>query len=134
MLGLSFHPYILHPDIAPFSLHVATSDCDEPILLDSRPGNNAEWTQVSCGGDYTSALTKKGELYTWGSHRSGQLGNEETRERGHDEDSVLSRTFPTKVDSLYETVIIKVVCGEYHMAAIKWHGHNKITRSTDLFF
>ena len=83
-------------------------DRNEPTLLDACPHENLVWTQLHCGGYYTAALTKNGDVYTWGENNYGQLGHGDQ----------IFREIPTKVVSLNGLIIIKVVCGAYHTAAL----------------
>ena len=78
-------------------------------LLPRGADDNAEWTQLYSGRHHRAALTKKGELYTWGLNYSGQLGHGDK----------MSRDIPTKVVlGLDGFVIIKIFCGAKHMAAL----------------
>ena len=46
----------------------------------------ANWKQVSCGGETTSAIKTDGTLWTWGLNSSGQLGvNDLTTNRRSEE-------------------------------------------------
>ena len=47
----------------------------EPAPLDTCTDDNLEWTQIVCGFRYAAALTIKGEVFTWGYNRGGQLGH-----------------------------------------------------------
>ncbi|XP_026504212.1 RCC1 domain-containing protein 1 [Terrapene carolina triunguis] len=47
-----------------------------PALLDLPAGS--EVSKVSCGSRHTAAVTRTGELYTWGWGKYGQLGHNET--------------------------------------------------------
>ena len=69
-----------------------------------------EWTQIVGGHCHTVALTKEGEVFTWGtSNHYGQLGHGDYD--GH-------RLIPTKVESLDGLVIVKIACGGDHTIAI----------------
>ena len=85
-------------------------DRSNHTLLDtSRLDENQEWTQIDCGIHHTAALTKKGEVFTWGADNYyGQLG----------QGFIHSRGIATKVVALDGLVIIKVSCSEYHKAAL----------------
>ena len=91
-----------------FQFKSTTRNCFEPTLLDSCPNDNPEWTQIVCGRHHTAALTKAGDLYTWGRNCCGQLGHGDME----------SRVIPTKVMSLDGIFIIKVICDQREMAAI----------------
>ena len=56
-----------------------------------------EWTQIVGGDCHTVALTKEGEVFTWGYNH---------------------RHIPTKVESLDGLVIVKIACGYNHAVAI----------------
>jgi alpha-tubulin suppressor-like RCC1 family protein len=96
-------------------------------LFDTCPDDTTEWTQIECGTENTAALTKKGEVYTWGKNRYGQLGHGDK----------ISRHIPTKVESLVGLVIIKISCGRGNMVALTdkgeiftWYVHWNSTRTT----
>ena len=59
------------------------------LLLDTCTNGNSEWTRTiaSCGWFHTAALTKMGQVYTWGSNSLGKLGHGDR----------VSRTIPAKV-------------------------------------
>jgi len=63
---------------------------------------------VACGTAHTAALTKNGELYTWGKHDDGRLGLNATEDQ----------TTPKKVTTLERYFIEHVVCGVYDTAAL----------------
>ncbi|XP_067411527.1 RCC1 domain-containing protein 1 isoform X2 [Emydura macquarii macquarii] len=75
-----------------------------PALLDLPEG--AEVSKVSCGSRHTAAVTRKGELYTWGWGKYGQLGHTDTassdqpRQVGH---------FPA-----HGLIVEDVVCGPWN--------------------
>ena len=71
--------------------------------------DNPEWTQLACGTYHTAALTKRGEVFTWGYHYDGQLGHGDDKGCKH---------IPTKVASLDGVIIVKIACGVRHMAAL----------------
>jgi len=66
---------------------------------------------VSFGGKHGAAITTNGDLYTWVSNSSGQLGNGEI---GSYADT------PTKVPGIADVVSVKL--GEVHIAAITSNG------------
>ena len=90
-----------------FRSHSIIKTRHQPTLLDTCPDENVEWTHVSCGVGHSAALTKEGEVYTWGSNNGGQLG--------HGDDK--PKDVPTKITSL-RWKVIKVECGEHHTAAL----------------
>ena len=69
---------------------------------------NAQWSQIECGIAYTAALTKKGEVFTWGFNFVGQLGHGDKEHRD----------VPTKVAALEGLVITQVSCGRDHTAVL----------------
>lgn len=71
--------------------------------------------QVACGGLHTASLTDKGEVYTWGDGRMGQLGN---LDEGYN-----SHLTPHRVDSLTPRYVIKQVsCGQHHTVVVTDQG------------
>ena len=80
----------------------------EPTLLNTITDDKLEWIQIVCGGRHTAALTKKGEVFTWGDNDYGQLGHGDNDERA----------VPTKVASLDGLFIIQISCGYIHTAAL----------------
>ena len=85
-------------------------------MLDVRSSKDTtappEWTQITCGSDHTVALTKKGEVFTWGLNNNGQLGHGDRK----------PRTVPTKVAGLDWLVITQISCGYQHTAALTGKG------------
>ena len=79
-------------------------------MLDRRIDDTTdpEWTQIDCGQYHTVGLTKKGEVFTWGSNDIGQLGHGGRK----------SRIVPTKVAGLDGLVITQISCGANHTAAL----------------
>nr|XP_018672770.2 E3 ubiquitin-protein ligase HERC2-like isoform X2 [Ciona intestinalis] len=57
--------------------------------------------EVACGGNYSAAITVKGELYTWGCGNYGRLGH------NNSEDQMV----PTRVLGLQSVHVKKVACG-----------------------
>jgi len=85
------------------------SNRHEPTLLNTCN----EWTQIVGGGYHTVALTKEGNVFTWGNNEYGQLGHGD-REDKH---------IPTKVESLDGLFIVKIACGGDHTIAITDEGN-----------
>jgi alpha-tubulin suppressor-like RCC1 family protein len=73
-------------------------------------GNN--WKQVSCGGQFTSAIKTDGSLWTWGANNFGQLGIN----AGNVPRSTPVTTFSGGTDWK------QVSCGSEHTIAIKTDG------------
>ncbi|KAI7758163.1 hypothetical protein M8C21_007275, partial [Ambrosia artemisiifolia] len=67
---------------------------------------------IACGGRHAVLVTKKGEIFSWGAESGGRLGH------GVDSD-VLQ---PKLIDSLSNTNIEVVACGEYHTCAVTLSG------------
>ena len=75
-------------------------------------GDNPQWAQIECGALHTAAITKKGEVFTWGWNENGLLGHGEQK----------SRFYPTKVAALEGFVVTQVSCSFSHMAALTANG------------
>jgi len=70
-----------------------------------------DWKQVSCGFNHTAAIKTDGSLWTWGGNTFGGLGTSDNTTR-----STPVTTFAG--GNNWKSVI----CGDYHMAAIKTDG------------
>lgn len=68
--------------------------------------------QVVCGGFHTAAITKKGELYTWGGGEHGQLGHGDK----------VNKTVPWLVSALTKLNLVQISCGWSHTVALTDHG------------
>ena len=66
------------------------------------------WAQIACGPYHTVALSRNGEVFTWGRDDLGQLGHGDW----------IHRNVPMKVESLCGETIVKVACGSRHTAAL----------------
>ncbi|KDP41179.1 hypothetical protein JCGZ_15586 [Jatropha curcas] len=73
---------------------------------------------IACGSYHVAVLTSKGEVYTWGKGKNGQLGH------GDNDD----RNTPTFVDFLKDKQVKAVACGSNFTAIICLH---KWVSSTD---
>ena len=60
-----------------------------------------EVIDVSCGENFASAVTKNGDLFTWGSGEYGQLGHNNTADL----------IIPKKIGE-FDHNIVQVSCGE----------------------
>ncbi len=78
----------------------------KPILIKIK--GNPRFVQVSCGWNYTGAVTKEGKLYMWGENWNGQLGD----------DKADVKDKPTFVMN----DIAQVSCGTGHTGAITREG------------
>ncbi|EPS63615.1 hypothetical protein M569_11169, partial [Genlisea aurea] len=67
---------------------------------------------IACGGTHATLVTKQGEIFSWGEEFRGRLG--------HGVDSDVSH--PKLIDSLSNTNIELVACGEYHSCAVSLSG------------
>lgn len=59
--------------------------------------------KVCCGGDHIGVITDLGEVYTWGSNRSGQLGLGEV--------GSAPMATPTRVTALQGKIVKRISCG-----------------------
>jgi alpha-tubulin suppressor-like RCC1 family protein len=66
--------------------------------------------KVSCGNDHTIALTKAGQLYSWGI--GGVLGHGDEKQR----------SLPTKVEFFSKTKVTIAVCGGIHTIVLTREG------------
>ncbi|GAB2212088.1 hypothetical protein Droror1_Dr00025433, partial [Drosera rotundifolia] len=67
---------------------------------------------IACGARHATLVTKQGEIFSWGEESGGRLGH------GMDAD-VLQ---PKLIDSLSNTNIELVACGEYHTCGVSLSG------------
>ncbi|XP_010269341.1 PREDICTED: uncharacterized protein LOC104606031 isoform X2 [Nelumbo nucifera] len=67
---------------------------------------------IACGGRHAALVTKQGEIFSWGEESRGRLG--------HGVESDVSH--PKLIDSLGNTNIELVACGEYHTCAVTLSG------------
>ncbi|KAL8246137.1 hypothetical protein R6Q59_007353 [Mikania micrantha] len=67
---------------------------------------------IACGARHAALVTKQGEIFSWGEESGGRLGH------GVDSDVL----HPKLVDSLGNTDIELVACGEYHTCAVTLSG------------
>ncbi len=70
--------------------------------------------RVACGTDFTACITTRGQLYTWGTNKSGYLGVENNTYT--DKQAIVN--LPTLVKSLENKVVTQVVCGSRHMMCL----------------
>jgi len=81
---------------------------DEAPEIVKKPVLNSELKNIqklSCGNDHTIALTKSGQLYSWGI--GGVLGHGDENKR----------TKPTKVEFFNGTKVTLAICGGIHTLA-----------------
>ncbi|CAI8586726.1 unnamed protein product [Vicia faba] len=67
---------------------------------------------IACGGRHAALVTKQGEIFSWGEESGGRLGH------GVDSDVL----HPKLIDTLSNTNIELVACGEYHTCAVTLSG------------
>ncbi|KAL2322402.1 hypothetical protein Fmac_026781 [Flemingia macrophylla] len=67
---------------------------------------------IACGGKHAALVTKQGEIFSWGEESGGRLG--------HGVDSDVPH--PKLIESLSNTNIELVACGEYHTSAVTLSG------------
>ena len=66
---------------------------------------------VHCGESHTVALTKEGEVYTWGGGSLGQLGLGD----------FYKQSLPIRVSNL-ELKVVQISCGKRHSSAVSQDG------------
>ncbi|KAI3828986.1 hypothetical protein L1987_03099 [Smallanthus sonchifolius] len=67
---------------------------------------------VACGGRHAALVTKQGEIFSWGEELGGRIGH------GIEADVL----HPKLIDSLSNTNIELIACGEYHTCAVSLSG------------
>ena len=82
------------------------------MSLETFENDPIDWAEVACGSSHMAALSKDGNIFTWGEGRSGQLGHGDSE----------TKETPTKVESLIGKKIIKVACGAHHTVALTDQG------------
>ncbi|XP_019455940.1 PREDICTED: uncharacterized protein LOC109356831 isoform X2 [Lupinus angustifolius] len=74
---------------------------------------------IACGGQHAALVTKQGEIFSWGEESGGRLGH------GVDSDVL----HPKLIESLCNTNIELVACGEYHTCALPTCVEGKLSKS-----
>jgi alpha-tubulin suppressor-like RCC1 family protein len=94
--------------------HEFCSDRDqsEPAYIPGIP--NADWKEIKCGAAHTVAVTKNGEVYSWGFGNNGRLGH-----GGFNKASYKPKLVKCLVGKFQ---IMNVACGSWHTAAITNNG------------
>ncbi|XP_069546096.1 probable E3 ubiquitin-protein ligase HERC4 isoform X5 [Brachyistius frenatus] len=77
-----------------------------PQIIQSLQG--IPFAQISAGGAHSFALTLSGAVFGWGRNKFGQLGLNDSNDRG----------FPALLKSLRSQRVIYISCGEDHTAAL----------------
>ncbi|KAI3700316.1 hypothetical protein L2E82_44942 [Cichorium intybus] len=90
--------------------HKSKSDSLLPKPLESAVVLDVQ--NIACGGRHAALVTKQGEIFSWGEESGGRLGH------GIDSDV----PHPKLIDSLSNTNIELVACGEYHTCAVTLSG------------
>lgn len=72
---------------------------------------------ISCAAMYGCAVSVSGEIYSWGSIATGQLGVGEVSK-----DFLQFSSSPLRIDSLIKKRIRQVSCGRAHAAAVSTNG------------
>ncbi|KAL9646943.1 hypothetical protein ABK040_013802 [Willaertia magna] len=88
-------------------------DDNKDTLVHWKELSGKEVIQIACGLHFCAALTKSGDVYTWGIGMFGQLGIKEQVVSVYDEFKVPK---PTKIENFSN--VIYIACGEECMAAI----------------
>ena len=81
-----------------------------PVLVPDLCGKGVR--EIACGSFHTCCLLESGSVFSWGCGRDGQLGHGDYG----------SPRVPTLLKALEGKVILKIVCGEYHSAALSSSG------------
>jgi len=89
-----------------------SEDSDEPLPQSIEPLRAVRARQVSCGHDFSSVLTERNDLYTWGSGDSGRLGI----------GSVQTLFIPMCVPLLSQKRVVNVSLGSDHAGAVTDEG------------
>lgn len=86
--------------------HGENAEENVPRVVEALQSKNI--STVACGVNHTIAVTKEGEVFSWGSGEGGKLG------QGHLRD----RSTPIRVAELKDKKVIKVACHDYHSSAV----------------
>lgn len=104
-------------------VEVATTG--QPLLqqVQTMGNRSARVISVSVGNAHTAAVTKDGELFSWGGNWNGQLGVGALRRGGvHDKRLRFCFPAPTAVESLSGIRINRVSCGAAHTGVVSTDG------------
>ena len=71
--------------------------------------------QVAAGAMHTLALTREGNVFSWGCNDDGALGRPNPEEESNAPDLVC---FPEKCNGTRPTRMIQVSCGDCHSASV----------------
>ena len=89
----------------------------DPTLLETMEGT-ITWIQVAFGWCHIAALSSDGEVYTWGSGASCQLG--------HGKKDCDNKRMPTRVEALRGKRIVKIACGLKYTVALTDTGELRV--------
>ena len=81
------------------------------------------WTKVACGSWHTVALSKNGDVLSWGGCDDGQLG--------HGDKKILYS--PKVIEGFDGITIVDIACGSFHTAAVAKNGDLYTWYVTTLF-
>jgi len=90
--------------------HELNKDYLDPTIIQMLKGKRIQ--QVSCGESHSLAVSRFGDVYSWGRGKEGQLG--------HPQKSMSSP--PDVIKSLLHERVTKVACGNFHSLAITDQG------------
>lgn len=91
----------------------ATTPTSPFILVPTLLPSPVQFKSISCGYNYTYAISTAGTVYSWGANRSGVLGHGDAADRPR----------PEPVAAVKEGVFIAVACGYSHAALVESTGH-----------
>ena len=79
---------------------------------------------VVCGGLHTLAVSKQGQVYSWGRGEGGQLGVPPDQQTHDAEKNELYLTVPKRVRGILDGLFVaQVACGDAHSLALTQMGH-----------
>lgn len=81
-----------------------TANKSSPTL--TSVGTNIKWKAISCGDNFTAAISDSGDMYTWGRNNNGQLGDGTTTSRSTVAQLVLPVKFKDVATGPYFTLAI----------------------------
>lgn len=94
--------------------HGKVEDEDEPQLIEALAG--LKMISIAAGGWHSCALSKDGDLYTWGWNGNGQLG---IGKDDQGENSLGVMASPTVIDFPdAERTVLMVACGSRHTVSL----------------
>jgi alpha-tubulin suppressor-like RCC1 family protein len=97
------------------------------IPIELNDFNNEKIIAISCGGEYSMALTDCGHVYSWGDNQFGQLGLEESEEtynmfRTRRLKEIKPKLIKVKSESNPNVFITKISCGSTHSLLLSRDG------------